>query len=66
MSINPLQDKPYLAYLIDTMIATLQREKMPFVLAVQYQDQELLTSHYSASTETHSAICRAVRELEAA
>jgi hypothetical protein len=64
-SINPTQDQYYLGYLIDAVIASLRSEKMAFVLAVQYQGQELLISHYSDATETHSAICRAVQELEA-
>jgi hypothetical protein len=64
-SINPTQDQYYLSYLIDAVLKSLRDNNMPFVFAVQYKGQELLISHYSTPTETHSAICRAVHELEA-
>jgi hypothetical protein len=64
-SFDPTKNTYYLSYLIDAVLKSLRDNNMPFVFAVQYKGQELLISHYSTPTETHSAICSAVHELEA-
>jgi hypothetical protein len=65
-SINPTRDQYHLRYPIDAVLASLLAQNTAFVMTVQYSDQQLRISHYSDATETLSAICRAVCELEAA
>jgi hypothetical protein len=65
-AIDPMRVTYYLDHHIDAVLASLLAQNTAFVMTVQSQDQEVRISHYSDATETLSAICRAVCELEAA